>query len=57
MNAELQMALKTAEARDKLTPIGIETAGGSIADFVAFITSERQRLGALATKAKMGDGQ
>src|ERR1700730_11928556 len=53
MNAELQAALKTAEARDRLTPIGIETAGGSVANFVAFITSERQRLGALAAVAKM----
>ena len=57
MNAELQLALKTAEARDRLTPIGIETAGGSVANFVAFITSERQRLGALAAVAKMGDEQ
>jgi tripartite-type tricarboxylate transporter receptor subunit TctC len=57
MNAELQAALKTAEVHDKLTPSGIETAGGSVADFVAFITSERQRLGALVTKAKMGEGQ
>jgi tripartite-type tricarboxylate transporter receptor subunit TctC len=54
MNAELQMALKTAEVHDKLAPTGIETAGGSIADFVGFITSERQRLGALAAKAGMG---
>jgi tripartite-type tricarboxylate transporter receptor subunit TctC len=57
MNAELQLALETAEARDRLTPIGIETAGGSVANFVAFITSERQRLGALAAVAKMGDEQ
>ena len=57
MNAELQMALKTAEIHDKLAASGIETAGGSVADFVAFITSERQRLGALAAKAKMGEGQ
>ena len=56
MNAELQIALKTAEVHDKLAPSGIETAGGSVADFVAFITSERQRLGALAAKAKMGEG-
>jgi tripartite-type tricarboxylate transporter receptor subunit TctC len=54
MNAELQMALKTAEVHDKLAPTGIETAGCSIADFVGFITSERQRLGALAAKAGMG---
>jgi len=57
MNAELQMALKTAEVHDKLVPTGIETAGGSIADFVGFITSERERLGALAAKARMREGQ
>ena len=53
MNAELQAALKTAAVRDKLTPTGIETAGGSIADFVAFVRAERERLGTLAAKAKM----
>lgn len=53
MNAELQAALKTSEVKDKLAKTGIETAGGSVADFVAFIASERQRLGVLAAKAKM----
>jgi tripartite-type tricarboxylate transporter receptor subunit TctC len=53
MNAELQAAIKTAEVQSKLTASGIESAGGSVADFVAFITTERQRLGALAAKAKM----
>lgn len=53
LNAELQAALKTAAVRDKLTPTGIETAGGSIADFIAFVRAERERLGALAAKAKM----
>ena len=57
MNTELQMALNTAEVHDKLTPTGIETADGSVANFIGFITSERQRLGALAAKAKMGAGQ
>lgn len=57
MNAELQAALKTAEVQGKLTPSGIETAGGSVADFSEFITTERQRLGALATKAKMSSDQ
>ena len=53
MNAELQAAIKTADVQSKLTASGIESAGGSVADFVAFITTERQRLGALAAKAKM----
>jgi tripartite-type tricarboxylate transporter receptor subunit TctC len=55
MNSELQAALKSDEVRNKLTPTGIETAGGSVAEFTAFITSERQRLGALAVKGKMGE--
>jgi hypothetical protein len=41
----------------KLTPSGIETAGGSVDDFVAFITMERQRLGALVAKARMNEKQ
>jgi tripartite-type tricarboxylate transporter receptor subunit TctC len=57
MNAELQAALKTEDVQDKLSPSGIGTAGGSIADFVTFITTERQRLGELAARAKMGEPQ
>jgi tripartite-type tricarboxylate transporter receptor subunit TctC len=53
MNAELQTALNTPEVHDKLTPTGIEIAGGSVADFIDFVASERQRLGALAAKARM----
>jgi hypothetical protein len=34
---------------------GIEPAGGSVADFAAFIASERTRLGDIAVKAKMGE--
>lgn len=54
MNAELQAALKTPEVAEKLSPSGIEPAGGSVADFAAFIASERKRLGDIAVKAKMG---
>ena len=54
MNAELQAALKAPEVAEKLAPTGIEPAGGSVAEFAAFITSERNRLGAIAIKAKMG---
>jgi len=57
MNAELQAALKTKEVKDRLNPTGIETAEGSVEDFVAFITAERKRLGELAARAKMGEGQ
>jgi tripartite-type tricarboxylate transporter receptor subunit TctC len=53
MNAEMQAATKTPDVQDKLAASGIETASGSVAGFVAFIATERQRLGALATKAKM----
>jgi len=55
MNVELQTAVRSAEVHEKLTPTGIEIAPGSVSDFVAFISSERQRLGALA--ANMGEGR
>lgn len=57
MNAALQAGLKTQEVIDKLSPSGIEPAGGSVAGFAAFIASERKRLGAIAVKAKMGSEQ
>ncbi len=50
MNAALQDALKTPEVQGKLTPNGIEPAGGSVADFIAFTKTERQRLSDLAAK-------
>ena len=53
MNAELQAALKTPEVVEKLSRSGIEPAGGSVADFAAFIAAERKRLGEIAVKAKM----
>jgi tripartite-type tricarboxylate transporter receptor subunit TctC len=55
MNAELQAALKTPEVAEKLSRSGIEPAGGSVADFAAFIASERKRLGDIAVKAKMSE--
>ncbi|MGO8910641.1 MAG: Bug family tripartite tricarboxylate transporter substrate binding protein [Bradyrhizobium sp.] len=55
MNAVLQAALKAPEVAEKLSPSGIEPAGGSVSDFAAFITSERKRLGDIAIKAKMGE--
>jgi tripartite-type tricarboxylate transporter receptor subunit TctC len=54
MNAELQAALKAPEVAEKLSPSGIELAGGSVSDFAAFITSERKRLGDIVINAKMG---
>ena len=53
MNAALQAALKTDEVRSKLIPTGIEPAGGSVADFVNFTKTERQRLSDLANKIKV----
>ena len=55
MNAELQAALKTPDVAEKLSQSGIEPAGGSVADFAAFIANERKRLGDIAAKAKMGE--
>jgi tripartite-type tricarboxylate transporter receptor subunit TctC len=57
MNAEMQAAIKTSEVQDKLAASGIESAAGSVADFVTFIATERQRLGMLAAKAKMSAEQ
>jgi len=53
MNAALQAALKSEEVRNKLIPTGIEPAGGSVADFVKFATTERKRLSDLAANMKV----
>ena len=53
MNVAVQESIKTSDVQEKLAASGIESAGGSVDDFAAFITAERERLGALATKAKM----
>jgi tripartite-type tricarboxylate transporter receptor subunit TctC len=53
MNTELQAALKTKETMDRLVPAGIEPAGGSLASFVTFISTERERLGRVAKNAGM----
>jgi tripartite-type tricarboxylate transporter receptor subunit TctC len=56
MNAALA-SVNNSDVHDRLASSGIETAAGSVADFAAFIAAERQRLGALAAKAKMGADQ
>jgi len=48
MNAALQDALNNPDVAEKLTRTGIEPAPGSVADFVAFTKTERQRLSELA---------
>jgi tripartite-type tricarboxylate transporter receptor subunit TctC len=53
MNSEMTAAMQTAETRERLIPNGIEPAGGSQDSFVAFIRSERERLGRVAKNAKM----
>lgn len=55
MNAELQTALKSPEVMQKLSRTGIEPAGGTVAEFTAFIARERKRLGDIAIRAKMGE--
>ena len=53
LNAEMTAAMQTQETRDRLLPNGIEPAGGSRESFVAFIKSERERLGRIAKNANM----
>lgn len=53
LNAEMTAAMQTQETRERLLPNGIEPAGGSQESFVAFIKSERERLGRIAKKANM----
>ena len=50
-------AVNSPEVKAKLGESGIETSAGSVADFAAFIASERERLGALAKKAGMSGDQ
>ena len=53
LNAELTAGMQTQEIRERLLPNGIEPAGGSVESFVAFIHTERERLGRLAKNAHM----
>ncbi len=53
MHAELHAVLNSKELQERFTPTGIEPALGSLADFVKFIATERERLGAIAKKAGM----
>jgi len=53
LNAEMSAAMQTQETRERLLPNGIEPAGGSVESFVAFIKSERERLGRIAKNANM----
>jgi tripartite-type tricarboxylate transporter receptor subunit TctC len=53
MNAELFATVKSKEFADKLVPTGIEPAPLTLDGYVAFLKSERERLGAVAKRAKM----
>ena len=53
MNTELQAALLTKDTIERLVPAGIEPSGGSLKSFVTFIKTERERLGRVASKARM----
>ena len=53
MSRELEAAVRSAEFREKMVPSGIEPEPGTTASFVAFIASERERLGRLAKRANM----
>jgi tripartite-type tricarboxylate transporter receptor subunit TctC len=53
MNAELREAVNSQEFRDKLVPQGIEPVPYTLADYVAFIKNERERLSRVAKKANM----
>jgi tripartite-type tricarboxylate transporter receptor subunit TctC len=53
MNAELLATVKSKDFADKLVPSGIEPAPYTLAQYVAFIHAERERLGRVAKRAKM----
>ena len=53
MSKELEAAVKSSDFRDRMVPSGIEPEPGTTANFIAFITAERERLGKLAKKANM----
>jgi tripartite-type tricarboxylate transporter receptor subunit TctC len=53
MAKELEAAVRSKDFNDKMVPAGIEPEPGTTADFVKFITAERERLGRLAKKANM----
>ncbi|HZQ62085.1 MAG TPA: tripartite tricarboxylate transporter substrate binding protein [Casimicrobiaceae bacterium] len=53
MSAELQAAVKSKEFADRMLPSGIEPVPYSLAEYVSFIRSERERLERIAKKANM----
>ena len=53
MNRAIDMALKSTELRARLIPQGIDPVGGTRADFIKFLASEKVRLGPIAKAADM----
>ncbi len=53
MNRAVDMALKSTELRARLIPQGIDPVGGTRADFIKFLASEKARLGPIAKAADM----
>jgi tripartite-type tricarboxylate transporter receptor subunit TctC len=53
MNAEILAVVKSKEFHDKLVPAGIEPQPLTLQQYVAFIATERARLGEIAKRAKM----
>ena len=53
MNAQIMATVKSKEFHDKLVPTGIEPAPFTMAEYLAFIKGERDRLGTLARRANM----
>ena len=53
MNSAINVALKSPELRARLIPQGIDPMGGTRADFVKFLGSEKARLGPIAKAANM----
>jgi len=53
MSAELMAAVKSKEFADAMVPQGIEPVPYTLAEFVKFTTSERERLERIAKKANM----
>jgi len=53
MAAELLAVVKSKDFADKLVPSGIEPMPLTLPEYTKFIHDERERLGAIAKKAKM----
>jgi tripartite-type tricarboxylate transporter receptor subunit TctC len=53
MAAAIDVAMKSSAVVERLTPLGIQTIGGTRAEFEKFIESERSRLGSIVKASGM----